>query len=146
MGIGKTLSDILKEKDINVNELANKIEVSPSTIYSIIQRDNTKVDITVLARICTELNVSMERFYIDYIDSDKNAKKNPPLTAEEKMILESYRNFNADGKNYLIKQVKTMSASGLYNDVLEFAARSRNGTIELVTDINDTEVPPPDTI
>lgn len=66
MGIGKTLSEILKEKGSNANDLAERVGVSPSTIYSITKRDNMKVDITLLARICKVLNVEMQRFYDDY--------------------------------------------------------------------------------
>lgn len=89
MGIGKTLSDILSEQNRNPNELADKIGEAPSTIYSIIRRDNMKVDITVLAKICSELNVSMERFYNEYV-------KEPPkdsfhLSDHEKEVIIAYR-------------------------------------------------------
>jgi DNA-binding Xre family transcriptional regulator len=90
MGIGKTLSDILSEQQRNPNELADKIGESPSTIYSIIRRDNMKVDISVLAKICSELNVSMERFYNEYMDEHA---KSPQLhlSAHEKDVIIAYR-------------------------------------------------------
>ena len=89
MGIGKTLSDILDEKSRNPNELADKIGESPSTIYSIIRRDNMKVDIAVLAKICSELGVDMERFYIEYV---KNVPKNAfQLSDHEKEVIIAYR-------------------------------------------------------
>lgn len=71
MGIGAKLSELLKIKNSNPNELADKIGVSASTIYSIIKRDNTKVDISILAKICKELNVKMEIFYNEYITDNK---------------------------------------------------------------------------
>ena len=80
MGIGKTLSDILAEKNRNPNELADKIGESPSTIYSIIRRDNMKVDIAVLAKICFELGVDMERFYISFLF-------NYPITKKKSLLL-----------------------------------------------------------
>lgn len=95
MGIGKTLSDILKDKNSNPNELADKVGVSPSTIYSIIKRDNMKVDITVLAKICKCLNVSMELFYSDYLKECKNKENGNKdineLSLHEKLVIKSYR-------------------------------------------------------
>lgn len=90
MGIGKTLSDILMEQNRNPNELAEKIGESPSTIYSIIRRDNMKVDITVLAKICSELNVSMERFYNEYIHGFGSLHE-IKLTDKEKQLVLAYR-------------------------------------------------------
>ncbi len=63
MGIGYILDELLKEKDINVNELARKTGISPSTLYSIIRRDNMKVDLDVLMKIARELKVSVDYFY-----------------------------------------------------------------------------------
>ena len=65
--IGKTLQDILDEKNTNVNELSKLINVSNQTLYSIIKRDNMKVDLDVLIKICNALDVNIERFYSDYI-------------------------------------------------------------------------------
>lgn len=90
MGIGKTLSEILSEQHRNPNELAERIGESPSTIYSIIRRDNMKVDITVLAKICAELNVSMERFYNEYI-SGTSSKVDIYLSEHEKQLVIAYR-------------------------------------------------------
>ncbi len=92
MGIGKTLSDILSEKNSNPNELAEKIGVAPSTIYSIIKRDNMKVDITVLASICKQLNVKMERFYNEYVNNIENNFDNAfHLSEHEKQVITAYR-------------------------------------------------------
>lgn len=90
MGIGKTLSEILSEQNRNPNELAECIGESSSTIYSIIRRDNTKVDISVLARICEELNVDMERFYTDYI-KEKSQFNQLRLSEHEKQVILAYR-------------------------------------------------------
>ena len=89
MGIGKTLSDILDEKSRNPNELADKIGESPSTIYSIIRRDNMKVDIAVLAKICSELDVDMERFYIEYVSNVP--KDSFRFSDHEKEVIIAYR-------------------------------------------------------
>lgn len=62
MGIGKKLSDLLSEKNMSVADLAKRIDIAPTTIYSIIQRNNKKVDIDVLISIADVLGVSAEYF------------------------------------------------------------------------------------
>ena len=86
--IGKTLDRILKEKDTNVNELAKNIGVSNQTLYSIIKRDNMKIDFELLLKICNELNVNVEKFYDDYIDAKSQQIL---LTDEEQQLILAYR-------------------------------------------------------
>ena len=86
--IGKTLDRILKEKGTNVNELAKNIGVSNQTLYSIIKRDNMKIDFELRLKICNELNVNVEKFYDDYIDSKSQQIL---LTDEEQQLILAYR-------------------------------------------------------
>ena len=62
MGIGNKLDDLLSERGMTVTELARRINVAPTTIYSIIQRNNKKVDIDVLIKIAHTLGVNAEYF------------------------------------------------------------------------------------
>ncbi len=62
MAIGSKLDELLSEKGMTVTELARKINVAPTTIYSIIQRNNKKVDIDVLIKISKVLGVNAEYF------------------------------------------------------------------------------------
>lgn len=62
MGIGRKLDELMKECGTNANELAQKIGVAPTTIYSMIKRDSKKADIEVLIRISEELGVEPEYF------------------------------------------------------------------------------------
>lgn len=66
MGIGSKLKKLIEEKNTNVNALANRANVKPTTLYSIIERDNTKVDIDVLIAIAKVLGVSVEYFSDSY--------------------------------------------------------------------------------
>ena len=43
MGIGDKLQQLISQKNTNVNELSVQAKVSPSTLYSIIKRNNTKL-------------------------------------------------------------------------------------------------------
>lgn len=65
MGIGNKLSKLLEINGTNANELANKIGVSPQTIYSMIKRDSKKADIEVLLKIADTFGVSAEYFVYD---------------------------------------------------------------------------------
>ncbi len=62
---GSMLKQILKEQDTNINELARRLNVSPQTLYSMVKRDNQKVDFDLMIRICSELNVPVERMCED---------------------------------------------------------------------------------
>lgn len=97
MGIGAKLQDILNANNSNPNDLAMRIGVTPSTIYSIIKRDNTKVDIEVLLRICREFNVSVEEFYnANHSNNRKQPKEQDnhfKLSPHEKDLVLAYRQY-----------------------------------------------------
>ena len=65
MGIGSKLTDLMKERDTNANELAAKAGVPPTTIYSLIRRDSNRVDIDSLIKIAKALGVTAEYFCND---------------------------------------------------------------------------------
>ena len=67
MGIGSKLDNLLTANNMNANELAKKVGVSPQTIYSIIKRDNKKADIDVLLKIADVFGVTAEYFAYDDI-------------------------------------------------------------------------------
>lgn len=73
MGIGKKLSEILEQKGVNPNELAEDTGISSSTIYSIIKRDNSKIDIQALLKICKSLGVKADVFYEEYMQEQEKA-------------------------------------------------------------------------
>lgn len=62
--IGTTLKNLLDEREIKVNEFARQIKVPAQTLYSIIRRDNMKIDFELLLRICDALHVPLETFAV----------------------------------------------------------------------------------
>ena len=62
MGIGNKLDELLSERGMTVTELSRRVGVAPTTIYSIIQSNNKKVDIDVLIKIARTLGVNTEYF------------------------------------------------------------------------------------
>lgn len=65
MGIGVRLEAIMKAKKINANELASKIGVTSSTIYSMIKRDSTRVDIDLIIKIAHALGMTADELLSD---------------------------------------------------------------------------------
>ncbi len=63
MPIGKKLDDLLRLRKENVNSISSHIGVSAQTIYSIIKRDNMKVDLDVLFKLAAALDVPVDYFY-----------------------------------------------------------------------------------
>lgn len=111
MGIGKTLMDVLNEKNENANSLATKIGVTPSTIYSIIDRDNMRIDIGILAKICQVLDTPMERFYNEYIQESFKLQEN---TSPQKFYE------NDEKKSQLMKNYELLNNEG-QQDLVEYS-------------------------
>ncbi len=88
---GSTLKQILKEQNTNINELSRRLNVSPQTLYSMVKRDNQKVDFDLMIRICSELNVPVERMCEDV--------SLPSLPdSDELRMLSRYRRLDSWGK------------------------------------------------
>lgn len=96
MGIGDKLNALLLENDSNPNKLSEETGISPSTIYSIIKRNNTKVDLSVLQTIADKFDVSLEYF----ADRGPNSSSKPIFfTSEsEKSHIKKYRLIDQIGK------------------------------------------------
>ena len=60
--IGSTLKELLAKRGMRVGELSRLIDVPAQTLYSIIKRDNMKIDFDVLLRICRALDAPIELF------------------------------------------------------------------------------------
>lgn len=88
MGIGNKLAKLLNATGTNANELANKIDVSPQTIYSMIKRDSKKADIEVLLKIADFFGVTAEYFVYDNGPASSGTSA---LTPSEMEHIKKYR-------------------------------------------------------
>lgn len=113
MGIGTRLETLIKERHTNVSELAQKVGVAPTTIYSMIKRDSKKADIDVLLKIAQTLDVDVSYF------SDVPAQRASSPAPSDSDILPSYddmerliarngRKMSADQKMRLIKLLSNL--------------------------------------
>lgn len=111
MGIGDKLQQLISQKNTNVNELSIQAKVSPSTLYSIIKRNNTKADIDVLIRIANILGVPVE-FFSDEIylkPAPQPAKKVPKdlkkILEDEEVTLNG-RMMSAEDKEKMMRIIE----------------------------------------
>ena len=117
MGVGKKIEQLIEYRNRNVNDVAESISIPPSTLYSIIRRDNNKVKLDVLQDIADELSVTL-----DYFSSKPEANDYNKLTKEEIELIKSYRSLNRAGtkkvKDY-IKDIKQIQHYCLESDITE---------------------------
>ncbi|MGN0613579.1 MAG: helix-turn-helix domain-containing protein [Porcipelethomonas sp.] len=124
MAIGKVLSNILKEKNTTVTDLARDIGVAPTTIYSIIDRDNMKIDISILIKICKSLGVDINIFYEDYLNScGETAFTKKP---EENILLTKFNQLNELGQSRLLERL---------NELLELPKYQKKKELRKISEI-----------
>lgn len=114
MGIGIVLNELIKKNGTNVNELAEKIDASPQTLYSIIKRDNMKADLDILYRICEEFEVDINVFYEEYRKGRAQISGSSSLSEEQKKLLEKFDQLNEEGQERLMHSLDDLIYSGRY--------------------------------
>lgn len=98
MGIGIKLDHLMKERGTNANELASKIGVPPTTIYSMIKRDSKKADIEVLIKLSKELGVEPE-----YFCNHSVPESDPAYEDTKKLIARNGKKLSTEQRMELIK-------------------------------------------
>ena len=88
---GSMLKEILQEQGISISELARRLNVSAQTLYSMVKRDNQKVDFDMMMHICRQLNVPVERLCEDTV-----LPKMPDL--REWQLIGEYRRLSDSGR------------------------------------------------
>ena len=88
---GSMLKEILQEQGISISELARRLNVSAQTLYSMVKRDNQKVDFDMMMHICKLLNVPVER-----LCEDNALPKMPDL--REWQFIGKYRRLSESGR------------------------------------------------
>lgn len=73
MGFGKLLEQKMNLKNIKQAELAEAVDIPKTTLSSMIQRDNTKIEIEKFLRICDYLDCDPEEFYNEFRDQSNNS-------------------------------------------------------------------------
>lgn len=61
--VAKRILELCAEKNISVNALANLSGVSPSTIYSMLNKKSQNPGVVSLKKICDGLEISVREFF-----------------------------------------------------------------------------------
>ena len=56
-------TEILKERNMRPNELANRAGVTPSTVYSMLDGRRKELSINVIKKLCDGLEISLGAFF-----------------------------------------------------------------------------------
>ncbi len=92
--IGSTLKHLLATSHMPVGELAKQVSVPVQTLYSIIRRDNMKIDFDLLLRICDVLDVPLDIF----CENTGLRPRPSTLSAAEWSLLGKYRALDDFGR------------------------------------------------
>ncbi len=68
--VAKRFQELLKERHIKVNELANTSGVTPSTAYSMFDPKRRDVSITTIKKFCDGLDITLGEFFCSEIFAD----------------------------------------------------------------------------
>lgn len=131
MGLGKKLTDIIASRNLKVTQVAQMADVPASTLYSIIDRDNKKVDIDVLIRICKALNVST-----DYILQNDDVAETIVLDNHEKKVITAYRN-NPDMQPAVDRLLLIDSEPAQQSVIFRAASSKDNHSAKITTTTKD---------
>jgi len=62
--------EIMRERSIRPNELANLSGVTPSTVYSMLDGRRKELSINVIKKLCDGLNISLSVFFTAQVFDD----------------------------------------------------------------------------
>lgn len=105
MGIGSKLTKLMQDKHTNANELSRVSGVPAQTIYSLIRRDASKVDIDSLIKIARALGVSAEYFCNEEIPENTKSIDDDNISYErmEHLLARNGKQMTTEQKMRLIK-------------------------------------------
>lgn len=61
--VAKRFADLCKERNIKINELANISGVTPSTAYSMMDKNRRDISIITIKKFCDGLDITLGEFF-----------------------------------------------------------------------------------
>lgn len=110
MNAGERIKMLRKQKGISAESIAEKIGVSPSTIYRYENNDIASMKIDNLKSIAKILGVDAS-YLMGWQDLDTLAS----VSGSELRLIELSRNLNTEGLSRLLSYAEDIIASGRYN-------------------------------
>lgn len=118
MGIKNRLTSLLKEKSMNANELAQRINVTPSTLYSLLQRDSNRIDIDLIMKISHALDVTADELLTDEISQmAEPAASAGPVDIQKARLDLLYTLLNEDGRKMLLEMAELFASQDKYKEI-----------------------------
>ena len=68
--VAKRILQLCQEKNIAINALANLSGVSPSTVYSMLNKKSQNPGVVSIKKLCDGLEISLKSFFDDPIFED----------------------------------------------------------------------------
>lgn len=90
------ITNLMSQKGLNVNKLAQLSDLAPSTLNSMLDRGNTPT-LPTLIKICNGLGITITQFFIS--DADQQVT----LTPDQKLLIETFNHLNPNSQVLLLK-------------------------------------------
>lgn len=116
MGYGSKLREILQKQNLTVKELSDKTGIPATTLYSLINRDSSKIDTDTLIKICDVLDTDDAYILLE------NSSGNKYLYNFLLKYYSSLIHNNLANENINI----TSDDSNLYNQLLQYFKENIN--------------------
>lgn len=72
--VAQRFLDICKQRNMKINELAERSGVTPSTAYSMVDKSRRNISITTIKKFCDGLDMSLGEFFsapiFDHLDQE----------------------------------------------------------------------------
>lgn len=100
MEIYKIISDIMKNQNLSVADIAKKSNLPDSTVRGIITRKQKNIALEVAFKISQGLGVSLE--YLNGMPEKKQIINDTSMNANKHPLIEIYDNLNNEGQKNLM--------------------------------------------
>ena len=109
--IGEKLDTLLKAKGIRPGTLAKMTGIPKETIYSIIKRNNKRINLSNMERIAETLEVPME-YFLSGDDADPAQKEKPDIPEDDELeeFMQLFDQLTDEQKSFILSSMKGILA------------------------------------
>lgn len=112
MEIYKIISDIMRNQNLSVADIAKKSNLPDSTVRGIITRKQKNIALEVAFKISQGLGVSLE--YLNGMPEKQQTTNNTYINQDKHPLIQIYNNLNSAGQNKLMDYAKDLSQLSQY--------------------------------
>lgn len=119
MGFGKKLEEMILAKGLKQADIVKATGISKTTLSSMINRDNTKVDVEMFIKICNFLDCDP----MDFANEVRQNIKDTAYTEDEEYVIQMMRDLNEDGTREVINFCEYLRTQARFKKVPDTNAR-----------------------